>query len=258
MAGKCHLKYEDLGWKYMENARARTTKDPWDSFIYGVALTMTMASRDHALVIRDIKEQTPTVESAQEKCHLGRPAYQHANLARGRVIQEAMCENSRAGPKTKKMPKAGTRTEQPSWDYTKHVLRECTGKSPDFASIRERLKNNYLFRQQKGRDMLMLESGCEQPVMDIWMLRRSQKVPEELWDDDPTTEYLRSLQDGTKKSNILYEENKKIIQDEADICGVPAGVYHVARWFEMAPTTKNNREEAERYLDELIKAIEPE
>jgi len=241
--GTCCTKYLDLGKKYMDNAKERTDRSPWDTFIYGVALTMTRKVSDHAEVIKDFKETFPDVEEAQKSCvPPGVPYVAAAELTYhpDRVV-EAMCENARKLPLEEKVDHK-VKTVQPSWGHLEYSMSECD---------REGIRKHYLFRKQKGPDMLLLESGCQVPVMDRWMLRRMLKpTPEQ---EETFSEDVLRIQRSSQQYGLL----KDAVIEEANECQVPVGEHHVSCWFEML--FGDNREAAESYLDELIEAIkEPE
>lgn len=157
----CCTKYSDLAKKYMDNTKARTDRSPWDSFIYGVALTMTRRAGDHAEVIKDLKEAFPDVKEARTSCVPPGVPYVAAaekTYHPDRVV-EAMCQNARELPLEEKVDRK-VKTVQPSWGHLEYCMDQCD---------REGIRKHYLFKKQKGPDMLLLESGCQVPVMDRWM-----------------------------------------------------------------------------------------
>ncbi|GAH80766.1 unnamed protein product, partial [marine sediment metagenome] len=106
---------------------------------------------------------------------------------------------------------------------------------------------HYLFRRQKGPDMLLLESGCQVPVMDRWMMRRMLKpTPEQ---EETFSEDVLRIQ----KSREQYGLVRDAVIEEANECQVPVGEHHVSCWLEML--FKDDRKAAETYLNELIEAI---
>lgn len=301
----CSLKYEDLGRRYMENARARTRNNPWDTYLYGLALTMTRNSANHPEVLADLKERVPTPEAAREACKgNSRPYIPTADLTYDPgQIQQSICDNARQRPVETPDAKGKLRITRggQSWDHLKWQLQQCTQKNPVLDQIREGVRDHYSFRQQKGPDMLMLEAGCETPVMDVWMMRYALGVPikgyteaeraateivesQELEGGGPKKsrskwkklgleakpagwEKLKgevvSADDVTTRIRLMqkrpdeYQRAKNQIVQEAKACGVPAGIYHVSRWFELAEVTRDNRKAAEDYLDKLIGAMGP-
>jgi len=239
----CCTKYSDLGKKYMDNAKARTDKSPWDSFIYGVALTMTRKVSDHPEVLKDLKQAFPDVEEAQSSCMP--PGVPYVAAAEKTYYPErlvsAMCENARQLPLEKKMDHK-VKTVQPSYEHLEYSMEQCD---------REGIREHYLFRKQKGPDMLMLESGCQVPVLDRWMLRRMLKpTPEQ---EETFSEDVLEIQ----RSPTQYKLVRDAVIEEANECQVPVGEHHVSCWLEML--FGDDRAAAETYLNELIEAIkEPE
>lgn len=235
----CCTKYLDLGKKYMDNAKARTDRSPWDTFIYGVALTMTRKSDDHGEVVKGLKQAFPDVEEAQRSCvPPGVPYVAGAEKTYypDRTV-EAMCQNAREFPLEKKVDRK-VKTVQPSWGHLEYSMSECD---------REGIRDHYLFRKQKGPDMLLLESGCHVPVMDRWMIRRLLKPTpeqEEVFGKD----VLR-----IQKSSDQYGLLRDSAIEEAKECQVPVGEHHVSCWLETL--FGDDREAAESYLNELIGAI---
>lgn len=290
MADKCTLKYRDLGEAYMENARKRTRENPWDSYLYGLALTMTRNSANHPEVLKDLKERVPTPESTRKDCRIGQPYIPTADMTYDpNQIQQSVCENSRKdiieAPDAKgklRVIKGGQ-----NWDHLQWQLRQCTQANPVLNQVREGVREHYTFRQQKGPDMLMLEAGCETPVMDVWMMRYALGVPTAGYTEKEreSTEIVESqeIEPAPRKgktkferlqTKVLAEDNitdrirkmqkrpeeygqaKAQIFKEAKECGVPAGIWHVAKWFELAEITRDNRKVAEDYLDKLIHAMD--
>ena len=241
--GTCCTKYLDLGKKYMDNAKARTDKDPWDTFIYGVALTMTRKSTDHTEVIKDLKAAFRDVEEARRTCiPPGKPYVPASDKTYhpDHTIQ-AMCENAREFPLEEKTDHK-VKTVQPSWGHLEYSMDQCD---------REGVREHYLFKRQKGPDMLLLESGCQVPVMDRWMIRRMLKpTPEQ---EESFSKDVLDIQRSSKQYGILRDS----LIEEANECQVPVGEHHVSCWLEAL--FGNDRETAESYLDELIEVIkEPE
>jgi len=238
--GTCCTKYLDLGKKYMDNAKARTDKSPWDSFIYGVALTMTRKVSDHPEVLNDLKQAFPDVEEAQRSCvPPGVPSVPAAEKTyHPERVVEAMCENARELPLEEKVDRK-VKTVQPRWGHLEFSMEQCD---------REGIREHYLFRQQKGPDMLLLESGCQVPVMDRWMIRRMLKpTPEQ---EETFSEDVLRIQ----KSREQYSLLRDAVIEEANECQVPVGEHHVSCWLEML--FGDDRVAAEGYLNELIAAIE--
>jgi len=237
--GTCCTKYLDLGKKYIDNAKARTDKSPWDTFIYGVALTMTRRSDNHPEVLSGLKMAFPDVEKARKSCV---PPGQPYVVAAEKTyhpdhLVKAMCLNARELPLEEKVGRK-VKTVQPSWGHLEYSMTECD---------REGIREHYLFKQQKGPDMLLLESGCQVPVMDRWMLRRTLK---------PTTEQEYDFGKDVlriQRSSEQYGLLRDMVIEEANECQVPVGEHHVSCWLEML--FRDNREAAETYLNELIEAI---
>lgn len=236
----CCTKYLDLGKKYMDNAKVRTDRSPWDTFIYGVALTMTRSSDDHAEVVKDLKKAFVDVEEARKACvPPGLPYVPAAEKTYhpDRVV-EAMCQNARELPLEEKVDRK-VKTKQPSWGHLEHSMSQCD---------REGIRKHYLFKKQKGPDMLLLESGCGVPVMDRWMIRRMLKpTPEQ---EDIFEKDVLSIQRSAQQYGLLRDA----AIDEAKECQVSMGEHHVSCWLEAL--FRDDRKGAEAYLNELIRAIE--
>lgn len=235
----CCTKYLDLGKKYMDSAKARTDRSSWDTFIYGVALTMTRKVGDHAEVIKDLKRAFPDVKEARKSCVPPGVPYVPAaekTYHPDRTV-EAVCQNARELPLERKVDRK-VKTAQPSWGHLEHSITECD---------REGVRKHYLFRKQKGPDMLLLESGCQVPVMDRWMLRRMLK---------PTPEQEYVFEKDLLRIQRIEEEYKVLrdaVIEEANECQVPVGEHHVSCWLETV--FGDDRGAAESYLNELIEAI---
>ena len=237
--GTCCTKYLDLGKKYIDNAKARTERSPWDTFIYGVALTMTRKADDHPEVLSGLKTAFPDVEKARRSCvPPGLPYVAAAEKTHNPdQVVRAMCRNALEFPLEEKVD-SKVKTVQPSWGHLEYSMTECD---------REGIRDHYLFQQQKGPDMLLLESGCQVPVMDRWMIRRILK-PTPAQEFDFSEDVLR-----IQRSKSEYKLLRDSVIEEANECQAPVGEHHVSCWLEIL--FKDNREAAESYLNELIEAI---
>lgn len=238
----CNPKYLDLAQEYMDNARKRTEKDPWESLIFGVVLTMARNNAKHAEVIQSLKDQFPTPNAAAKKCEgiTGTsavpytPEAVHRNCHSPTHVMECMCLNSSPKPTEVRRAK-GKLVVNPDWEDLVKAMRTCD---------RQAVQKHCLFTQQKGRDMLLLESGCETPVIDRWIIRKfNPDIPPELEADFAT--FIGNIQ-RTKR----YEVYREKMIAEANECGIPAGTYHVAAWFELV--FGEDREQAEQYVKSLI------
>jgi hypothetical protein len=268
---KCDLRYADLGKRYMDNALQRTKRDPWDSFIYGLALTMTRSSTNHNAVLKDIKSRVPNVKEARASCTIGQPYIPTADMTYDpNQISQSICSNSREKPLEVKGPSGKVTTAEHTWDHLAFSMNTCD---------REGVRKHYTFRQHKGPDMLLLESGCNMPVMDVWMMRYVLGVTPEGWSDSEVEEKptralqkWKSLGADIRKAGATggepavttrirqmqnrreeYEMAKRQVVEEAKACGIPAGEFHVGVWFEQV--FGDDRAVAEIYLNELIGAI---
>lgn len=99
---ECCPRYVELAREYVQNAKVRTwQKEPWDSLIYGVALTMAYDTKWHTDVIKALKESFPSVASARGKCEGGDLPYANSALQHcwsPDEIRRAMCENASEKP----------------------------------------------------------------------------------------------------------------------------------------------------------------
>lgn len=259
MPDKCKLKYKDLGERYMKNARARMDRDPWESFIYGLVLTSVNNSDKHVEALKDVKRAAPNPKEAHTTCSFlaGTGGQTHRQLLTGRPylesgasmysanqVSSAICRNSRPtafevfGAKGKVMKK----NTEPSWGHLEQSMKECD---------RGQVQRHFYFGQDKGSDMLLLESGCQTAVMDIHMLKYNRGLPpgKRAVKDAAVTKALRDIQSHSNE----YALEKKKVETQADTCGVDRGVFHVSVWLERI--YPNDRAGAEKYLGELIGAI---
>ncbi|MDM7913166.1 MAG: hypothetical protein QUS09_08725 [Methanotrichaceae archaeon] len=235
----CCTKYADLAKEYVEHTRQRIKTDPWSSFLHGLSFTMTRRTQDHLEVVKDLKQRVPTLQEAREVCHIAGPYLASGKkLYAPELVREAICRNSREEAevrytKTGHISKPGDKP----WSHLEQSMKSCN---------REGIREHYGFRQQKGPDMLLLESGCSRPVMDVWMLRRSTQTPRELWDDDEATRKLRRIQERPEQ----YAQQAQAMIDEAKECNVDVAEHHMACWLEMV--FDDDRPAAQSYVKQLI------
>ncbi len=284
----CSYRYRDLGERYMKNTHRRTLRNPWDSFLFGLALTMTRnAKKDSITVIQALKDEWPTVDMARSRCgFIPGEAYRDVGGVKegetapaglpytppalsatyGPVdVTRSVCLNSAA-----KSTRTAAKAEKmnPSWSNLEFALKELAAKG-HCSNARDGIRNHFTFRQQKGADMLLLEAGCQVPVMDRWMIRKILRVEEhpEWADVDPEDEVsdkgkrfnseVARIQSNQKE----YLKKRKVIEDEAKACNTPVGVHHVACWLGLIfndekKTLGENHRDAEMYLDRLIAITE--
>lgn len=249
----CCMHYRDLAKRYMENAKKRTMESPWDSFLYGLALTMTFHSENHPAVIKALKRAYPTPESARKTCtEMGRPFTPefHDFTYDENQIHTSVCRNASERPIEERTKSGkGLKVINSSWPAFVHSMETCN---------RRGIQMHYTFQQEKGPDMMLLESGCPVPVMDVWMLRRVLKATPEQADN--LTAFAREIQRRPRD----YAIYRKAIIKEAKQCGEPIGEHHVACWFEeralydkknAGKTIEEIKKIDEKYFEELITAM---
>ena len=253
---------EKIAKHYMDNALNRTLKNPWDSLIYGVALTMALHSEDHPEVIKALKKHYPDPETTRELCSgRGEPYDESLNKVHDpHLVHRGMCDAARLKqpfPLTKKsMKKPSTALsfkgikatqfkEKPGWEHFKRAIHECD---------REELGKHTIFTQDKGRDMLLLESGCQVPVMDVWMIRKQLNLSPDITREEEAEANKQIAK--IKETPWMYDDYRNQIIEEAKECGRPVGEYHVGCWLGLAREGKFADEHVSaKYLDDLIRAI---
>ena len=257
----CCMRYKDLAKNYMENAKERTAQSPWDSFLYGLVLTVAKNARWHADIIKALKREYPTVEVAREKCkRYYKPELQNyigmteleelANAHSPKNVLRSICFNSREFPLQERTKSGGVKTKFPPWNTLAYSMQEpqCN---------KEGVRDHFTFQQNKGPDMMLLEGGCEVPVIDVWILRK-------LLNPEPKQEaQFQRDQNRIKSSRKLYRLYRDFMIDEANECGEPVGKHHVACWFEERAKDEERegkspeqvRRETEKYLDALFAAV---
>jgi len=134
--------------------------------------------------------------------------------------------------------------EEESWKHLQKSIKECN---------RGEIGKHYLFGWQKGRDMLLLECGCDVPVIDRWILRRFLQPKPEL--EEEFERHLKAVHSSPSRYGLYRDE----MIAEAEGC---AGVYdlrpdepkvalhHVAAWLESL--FGEDFEGARSYLRELF------
>jgi hypothetical protein len=238
----CCYRYRELAQKYMQNAKDRPM---WESFLYGLALTMGRNSQFHREVLQGLKEFAPTRERAKQRCKEGElyAPEKLTNVYSTTDVMKSVCLNAsdepvfeQVGITAKGKPKY---KQYPSWGHLEFSMDTCD---------REGVRKHYIFQQQKGPDMLLLEAGCDVPVLDIWMMRKL--VPHE---PEFETDFTRWVRRKVQTSPQRYKEYRNMIIAEAEECGVPVGVHHVSCWFDQL--FGEDTEKADSYFEDLTTAM---
>ncbi len=219
----CCSKYNALAKKYMGYAKARTDNDAWQSLLYGIALTMTFDKKDHKEVVLSLINTFPSPEKTRSICETGAPITDEVKKTwSAKHVVNGVCKASE------------------NWDHLKASMVNCD---------REGIRKHYLFQRQKGPDMLMLESGCDVPVMDRWMIRKVLNPSGEKLDNE-TKQALDKEVTSAQSRKGLYKLYRDEIEKQAKECNVPVGIYHESCWLEQV--FGDNSSEAESYVNELI------
>ncbi len=236
MIPQCCLKHKDIAKKYMAATKARTEKDPWQSFLYGVALTMTMDSSNHEKVVKGLKRTFPTREETERTCKLaGTPYVPDSGLMySANMVTNGICQNARTMPELKRTESGHVSERNPAWSHLETAMKDCD---------REAIRKHIIFRQQKGPDMLLLESGCQVPVIDRWMIRRVSSVSVE-------EETIKRIQSSKHEYSMIRDD----IIKEAELCEKPVGEHHMSCW--LAMLFGDNTSKAETYFNNLLHAFD--
>jgi hypothetical protein len=244
----------EVGREYMKKARET---GEWKSALYALAHTLQMATgREDELVAWTERVAGGAPEEARRRCPLNPGLFKGYKLQNTEVYAEAVCDKAENWDKIREVcgmcKREGGREEVVR--RARETLREMRRRGEDVVGLR-----------WKGIDMLLLDCGCETPVVDRHLARHLARVSPEarrILGDPETDEKLRkNLYEIQKKPRPDdYDKLRSIAEDLARREGVPPGVWHVAVWMRehfrsLYPDKPEEelQEEAKSYVERLFR-----
>jgi hypothetical protein len=214
----------EVGREYMKKAREA---GEWKSVLYALAHTLQMATgEEERLVARTEEVAGGAPEEARRRCPLDPKLFEGYKLQNRRTYARAVCDKAERWEKIREVcgrcKREGDREETVRW--ARETLREMKRRGEDVVGL-----------GWKGIDMLLLDCGCETPVVDRHLARHLARVSPEarkVLDNPETDEELRkSLYDVQRDDRPDdYDKLRSIAEDLARREGTPPGVWHVAVW----------------------------
>ena len=244
----CPIVHKKTAQHYMENAK---TRDSWDSFLYGLVLTMGWDNSLHSATLSELKKKFPTPYEARKTCStypLDKPSLpiSEDSLQGGSAFAwSAVCLNSADNRGTTKYTDKGNKKWYPGWNSLDDALYNCKRKD---------VQKHFTFQKRKGADMMLLEAGCETPVIDRHVIRMA--LSEGLSHEQAETTEFLDLVKGIQAADYSYDTYKQWMLDAAERCHMPAGQYHVAKWYGSERVFGKDKDKGVKYLDDLIHAIQ--
>jgi hypothetical protein len=214
----------EIGKEYMRRAREASE---WKSVLHGLAHTLLMATgEEEKLIARTEEVAGTTPEEVRRRCPLNPKLFEGYKLQNSRTYARAVCDKAENWDKIKEVcgrcKREGEREEAVRW--ARETLREMKRRGEDVVGL-----------GWKGIDMLLLDCGCETPVVDRHLARYLARVSPEAREtlDNPETdkELRKNLYDIQKDDRPGdYDKLWSIAVELARREGLPPGVWHVAVW----------------------------
>jgi hypothetical protein len=211
----------EVGREYMR--RARETSE-WKSVLYGLAHTLAMAmGEEDKLVARTEEVAGTTPEEARRRCPLDPRLFEGYKLYNRWTYANAVCDKAenweRVGEVCGMCKREGDREE--AVRRARETLRGMRARGEDAVGL-----------GWKGIDMLLLDCGCEVPVVDRHLARHLTRVSPEareiLGTGEKLLDSLKGIQRYEKPDK--YDRLWSIAVEQARREGLPPGVWHVAVW----------------------------
>lgn len=232
----------NIGHRYMEHARSLSD---WESFINGFVHTnsyKTVADNKDsasAVIIDSIKQLFPTPEKAKEEC---------SKYKSGKDTEKVL--SSMVDMRSKKRALDYICTVAENWDDVKDSIHTCKinpNSTEDVVNEMLKLRKDGKLKGffYKGIDMLALDSGCEDVVLDIWMFEAMDMLGHRR-----DVDRIREIQ--TRKEE--YYKYKKDVEKAVKEKGYPLGDWHVGKWLET--TTGGDLDSAKRFVEQLFSSVE--
>ncbi|RLI84761.1 hypothetical protein DRP07_00160 [Archaeoglobales archaeon] len=222
-----------LGKKYMDYSR---NLDEYTSFLHGFVHTNSLqtisktGSARSAVVVSTFKEVFDDPQTAIAVCR-------NKDKIKGRIYD------------TRKNQTVDWFCDSiEHFDEVKKAIRLCKEDPSKTEEARKILMD--LHKQgklkgfnQKGIDMLLLDSGCDTTVLDMWMLKEFYGVPT----NDLAARRGIQL---TKKYPVLRDDLERRVMEKKADRGYGLGAWHVAKWLELS--TGGNYRRAENFMKDLF------
>jgi len=210
-------KWVEIGREYVRRAREANA---WVSILYGLAHTHLMEAESDVEAVKRVLKEAPTPEEARRKCPLPPTLFRGLPLWNAKTFADAVCDKAR------------------NYELVARALKRCQRSRLQALKL-ERLKSgaeelDTLGLRWKGIDMMLLDSGCEVPVIDRHLARYLARVDarvRELLGEPSSPEFERKLKLVQESPNpSLYNKIWEIAVEHARRAGLPPGVWHVAVW----------------------------
>jgi len=206
------VSWREIGKVYMRKAREA---EPWKGIMYGLAHTHLRRIDFDKRAVDRMLEVAPSPDEARERCPISPRAFERLGFYRTDVPAKAICDKAEHS------------------DKFISAVRNCS---------RDEMKNMKLEGvdmyglKWKGADMVLLDCGCETPVIDLhlarYLAREDPEFRRELglkeYDPKLVEKKLRTVQNSSNPAK--YDRLWEIAKRHAEREGKPAGEWHVEVW----------------------------
>jgi len=206
------MSWREIGKRYMDEARKL---DVWRGILHGLAHThLTRIDLDRKAIERML-ELVPTVDSAKKVCPIPAERFQGLGFYKNETVAKGVCDKAYHSEEFVKAVRSCDRKR----------LRKMKLEGVDVAGL-----------GWKGSDMVLLDCGCEVPVIDLHIARYLASVDPEFlkelglksFDVDLVDKKVRLAQ--ISKNPARYDRLWNIAVKHAEREGKPAGEWHVEVW----------------------------
>lgn len=235
--------WEDIGRYYMRKARELGA---WKGFIYGLVHSFAFAVDYDKKAINKILKIIPTSDHLDTRCPIDPKLLAGLRLRNLALVSRAICD------------------KKDFKDVFLEAVKECNRRKLQHMKMN---KTNMFGLNWKAIDMILLDSGCDVPVVDIHLARYLMRTNPKLFDklkkifpkaklDRPVKENIdkaiRLAQSSYKPDgyNLLWREAVKEAKKHPSLS---TGEWHVAVWMKERFSRRQYAKLTERQRLELAR-----
>ena len=241
--------WEDIGRYYMRKARELGV---WRGFIHGLVHTFAFSVDHDKRAIDRLLKIVPTSDHLDKRCPIDPNRLAGLRLRNLKIVADAICD------------------KKDFKDVFLDAVRECNRRKLQHMKMN---KTDMFGLNWKAIDMVLLDSGCDVPVVDIhlarYLIRKNPRLFEKLKElfpkaklDEPTKENidkavrLAQLSPKPKGYNLLW---KTAVEEAKKHPNLSAGEWHVSVWmkerFSRKPYNKLTEEQRLELAKQYVKKL---